>query len=48
MAIAIEADLRLHHRLDHIDVDIVRAVALDHPAKSLHSGDREIQRRVSN
>jgi putative transposase len=41
---AIEADEHLHRCLVYIDLNMVRASAVDHPSKWQHSGYREIQK----
>jgi putative transposase len=43
-ATAIEADEHLHRCLVYIDLNMVRAGAIDHPFKWVHSGYREMQR----
>jgi putative transposase len=43
-ATAIEADEHLHRCLIYIDLNMVRAGAVNHPSKWVHSGYREIQR----
>jgi putative transposase len=42
-ATAIEADEHLHRCVVYIDLNMVRAAAVNHPSKWVHSGCREIQ-----
>ena len=42
-ATAIEADEHLHHCLVYIDLNMVRAGVVDHPAHWVNGGYREIQ-----
>jgi putative transposase len=43
-ATAIEADEHLHRCVIYIDLNMVRASAVNHPSKWVHSGYREIQK----